>query len=82
MTKDTCVEYVALRDELGKLEHVVHAAVCEPRICLPFLTAGRIVRVQAGVTDWGWGVVLTAQFKPPHSGIEVRKYAECFMHAV
>jgi rRNA-processing arch domain len=64
-SRDACDEYVALRDERGALQAAVQAAWCQPRVCLGFLTAGRLVHVQAGGTAWGWGVVLTHSFKPP-----------------
>ena len=56
---------MALRERQGALRAAVHAAVTAPRICLPFLTAGRLVRVQEGATDWGWGAVLQHSFRPP-----------------
>ena len=63
---EACDEYVALRDQRGALEASVHAVVCQPRIILPYLVAGRLARVKEGATDWGWGIVLAHSFKPPN----------------
>lgn len=66
MSAEVLDEYVRLRDEKGAWEAKVHDAVCQPHILRPHLTAGRLVRVRAGATDWGWGVLLTVSFKPPN----------------
>ena len=37
-----------------------------PDRCLHFLRPGRLVRIQEGPNDWGWGIVLAVrQIHPP-----------------
>lgn len=64
LSAEACEEYIELRAQSAALEATIHAAVTEPRVSLPYLTLGRLVRVKEGATDWGWGVVLVVSFKP------------------
>jgi hypothetical protein len=82
-TKDDCDEYIQLCNEQARLKGIVQAAVMKPDVCRPFLLAGRLVRVQEGSTDWGWGVVLVVSFRPVPSSIVCLLTAElCHKHAI
>ncbi len=44
---------------MKKLQATLAASMLRPDRCLHFLRPGRIVRVQDGSVDWGWGVVVS-----------------------
>lgn len=52
------------------------ALLTQPSHCLPFLRAGRLVRVSSGGVDWGTGVVVSVMRRPdaaPAAEGEVRQ---------
>ncbi|KAK9838518.1 hypothetical protein WJX81_004706 [Elliptochloris bilobata] len=60
-------EYHRLRQELAAAEALVLAAVQRPDRCIHLLRPGRLVRVRAGASDWGWGVVVSVLHTPPRA---------------
>ena len=59
LTQEACEEYVNLKDQIGAHSKLIHEFSSQPGVCTRFLTPGRVVRVQEGATNWGWGIVLT-----------------------
>eukprot|EP00300_Choanocystis_sp_HF-7_P014133 c18578_g1_i2.p1 GENE.c18578_g1_i2~~c18578_g1_i2.p1 ORF type:complete len:1024 (+),score=274.98 c18578_g1_i2:41-3073(+) len=57
-------EYHHTRQQLNKLKQELTDAINKPQHALPFLQAGRLVRVRSKEHDWGWGVVINFQKKP------------------
>lgn len=47
---------------------MILASVLSPEKCLHFLRPGRLVRIQAGKTDWGWGLVVNVHRKAGKPG--------------
>ena len=43
------------------------AATQRPDRCIHLLRPGRLVRVRAGASDWGWGVVVSVLHTPPRA---------------
>ncbi|KAK3017880.1 hypothetical protein RJ639_004684 [Escallonia herrerae] len=58
-------EYHQLRLSLTQLEKKMMAETTRPERVLSFLLPGRLVKIQEGGTDWGWGVVVNVVKKPP-----------------
>ncbi|CAI9099042.1 OLC1v1035803C1 [Oldenlandia corymbosa var. corymbosa] len=58
-------EYHKLKLELRELEKKLMAEILRPERVLHFLQPGRLVKVQEGGTDWGWGVVVNVVKKAP-----------------
>ena len=57
-------DYLQLVDRLERERESLRQLWCQPVYVLPFLNAGRLVRVKAkaaGGKDWGWGVVVRHQ---------------------
>lgn len=55
---DDIQEYIKLRREYRQAEQSVMRTMLEPSLCLRFFSAGRLVRIRDGDTNWGWGVVV------------------------
>jgi ATP-dependent RNA helicase DOB1 len=70
VTQEMCEEFVDLRDQIGRQEQAIHKYISKPGVCVPYLSTGRLVRVQEGSVDWGWGVVLQAMYKPPQDTVQ------------
>ena len=54
-------EYVSLQEEVVSVRESLRGLWCQPVYVLPFLNAGRLVRVRATVKDgreWGWGAIV------------------------
>ncbi|MCL7036748.1 hypothetical protein MKW94_029337, partial [Papaver nudicaule] len=51
-------DYHKLRLEIAVLERKMMLEITRPERVLFFLLPGRLVKVQDGATDWGWGVVV------------------------
>lgn len=58
--------------ELDVAGAALHAIITQPTHCLPFLRAGRLVRVSAGGVDWGSGVVISVMKRPDAQPGQVR----------
>lgn len=54
----TIREYYDLRKQLDEFSDDVQAVISHPNYSLPFLTGGRLVRIQHQGQDFGWGVVV------------------------
>ena len=55
-------EYVLLQELVVAAREALRALWCQPVYMLPFLNAGRLVRVRATVKDgreWGWGAIVS-----------------------
>ncbi|RZC56869.1 hypothetical protein C5167_015750 [Papaver somniferum] len=57
-------EYHKLRLDIALLERKMMSEITRPERVLFFLLPGRLVKVQDGATDWGWGVVVNVVKKP------------------
>jgi ATP-dependent RNA helicase DOB1 len=51
-------EYFQLCEAMDGVKGALRAIVTTPANALPFLQPGRLVRVQDGDADWGWGVLV------------------------
>lgn len=51
-------EYSELRASIAECEKEMLPHIVNPGVSLPFLKAGRMIRVRDGDADWGWGVVV------------------------
>uniref|UniRef100_A0A5B6ZSD7 RNA helicase n=1 Tax=Davidia involucrata TaxID=16924 RepID=A0A5B6ZSD7_DAVIN len=58
-------EYHKLKLDIAQLEKKIMAEITKPERVLNFLLPGRLVKVQEGGTDWGWGVVVNVVKNPP-----------------
>jgi ATP-dependent RNA helicase DOB1 len=58
--EDTVAEYYALRLQIEKMGVMIRQMIQQPAAILPFLSAGRLIRVRDfdNEQDWGWGVVV------------------------
>nr|WCZ58663.1 exosome RNA helicase MTR4 [Seculamonas ecuadoriensis] len=56
-------DYYALRSHIDKYRKVIRSIIMQPKYALPFLAAGRLVHVEDGDQDFGWGVVVNFQKK-------------------
>lgn len=58
--EDTVAEYYALRLQIEKMRVMIRQMIQQPAAILPFLSAGRLIRVRDfdNDQDWGWGVVV------------------------
>eukprot|EP01027_Heterolobosea_sp_BB2_P015582 GEZU01022297.1.p1 GENE.GEZU01022297.1~~GEZU01022297.1.p1 ORF type:complete len:800 (-),score=347.82 GEZU01022297.1:147-2546(-) len=61
--EDQVAEYYDLKQELLVLREEIRKEIIKPIHCLPFIQPGRLIRVQDGEDDWGWGVVVNFQRK-------------------
>lgn len=59
--EDEIADYYNIRQQLDILNKDLHDVLCHPTYALPFLQPGRLVRIQHGEQDWGWGVVVNYQ---------------------
>ncbi|EAL69567.1 DEAD/DEAH box helicase [Dictyostelium discoideum AX4] len=57
-------EYSSIKAQLAKLREAMRDFINQPTYVQPFLTAGRIVRIREGSTDWGYGVILNFSKRP------------------
>eukprot|EP00033_Pygsuia_biforma_P000792 GCRY01000924.1.p1 GENE.GCRY01000924.1~~GCRY01000924.1.p1 ORF type:complete len:1040 (-),score=392.45 GCRY01000924.1:28-3147(-) len=53
------LEYYMLKNQAETLKMEVRKTLVQPQYALPFLNPGRLVKVQKGPEDWGWGVVVS-----------------------
>uniref|UniRef100_A0ABQ7GPW6 HUA enhancer 2 n=1 Tax=Dunaliella salina TaxID=3046 RepID=A0ABQ7GPW6_DUNSA len=57
--EDAIRDYLKLRSQIAEQSNVIRHVVLQPQHSLQFLRAGRIVSVQDGQTDWGYGVIVS-----------------------
>ncbi|MEW5305305.1 MAG: hypothetical protein WDW36_007855 [Sanguina aurantia] len=57
--EESLSQYAALRAQLNEAAAALQAICLRPQHCLPFLQAGRIVRVANDGVDWGYGVLVS-----------------------
>ncbi len=53
-----------LERQLAACGAALQRHIVQPEHSIKFLTAGRVVRVAEGATEWGWGAVVNFQKKP------------------
>lgn len=46
--------FFTLRQQLERFSLDLQSIICQPEYVVPFLQAGRLVRVRDKTTDWGW----------------------------
>ncbi len=63
--ESSITNYYKLRQQLNKLEKDMQKYITKPVFCVPFLQAGRVVRVfnDEQKDDFGWGCVVNYQKK-------------------
>ncbi|XP_039272874.2 exosome RNA helicase MTR4-like [Styela clava] len=66
--EDVAMNYYKIRQQLGKLAGQMEEFIHMPKYCLPFLQPGRLVKVNNGSDEFGWGVIVNFQ-KAPKSKI-------------
>lgn len=59
--------YFKLFEKLESRLTKLRAIRNDPKYLLPFLNAGRLIRIQEGDKDWGWGIVLSYSRKTAES---------------
>ncbi|KAF9219294.1 antiviral helicase [Gyrodon lividus] len=59
--EDLVAGYYDYRQQLDQMGEDFRAVVTHPTYCLPFLQAGRLIRVKHKDADFGWGVVINFQ---------------------
>ncbi|MEW5314134.1 MAG: hypothetical protein WDW38_005654 [Sanguina aurantia] len=57
--EESLSQYAALRAQLNEAAAELQTICLRPQHCLPFLQAGRIVRVANDGVDWGYGVLVS-----------------------
>lgn len=55
--------YYKIRQQLASLSKELQLFISKPVHCIPFLQPGRMIRVNNGIHDFGWGVVVSYQKK-------------------
>ncbi|KAG7194949.1 ATP-dependent RNA helicase mtr4 [Scheffersomyces spartinae] len=55
--EQTVKEYYELKKQLTKFQEDVRQVVTHPGHILPFLQAGRVIKIKIGEFDYGWGMV-------------------------
>ncbi|CAH9110432.1 unnamed protein product [Cuscuta europaea] len=60
-------DYHKMKLELSQIEKKMMVEITRPERVLYFLLPGRLVKVQEGGKDWGWGVVVNVVRRPPTS---------------
>jgi len=58
-------EYYGYRQQLDQMAADFREVVTHPTYALPFLQAGRLVKVKYGKLDFGWGVIINYQKRLP-----------------
>jgi ATP-dependent RNA helicase DOB1 len=58
-------EYYEYRQQLDQMTADFRAVITHPTYALPFLQAGRLVKVKHNTLDFGWGVVISWQKRLP-----------------
>ncbi|XP_065904897.1 exosome RNA helicase MTR4-like isoform X1 [Dysidea avara] len=61
--------YYKLRQQLDKLGKEMQQFIVMPKYCVPFLQPGRMVKVENGAEDFGWGCVVNFQRKSQSKSI-------------
>ena len=69
-------EYYEYRQQLDQMAADFREVITHPTYALPFLQAGRLVKVKYEKLDFGWGVIINYQKRLPpkvwrHSPVEV-----------
>ena len=70
----------ACLQEMAEQRRKLLPYMIRPDRCLHFLRPGRLVRVQEGPNDWGWGIVLSVR-EIPTAAKQVRS-PSAFLHTV
>ncbi|XP_042906930.1 exosome RNA helicase MTR4 [Parasteatoda tepidariorum] len=55
--------YYKIQKQLSALSAEYHSYIIQPEYCVPFFQPGRLVRVQNGEQDFGWGMIINYQKK-------------------
>jgi len=61
--EDSVMGYYKIRQQLKKLGTELLEFIHQPKYLLPFLQPGRVVHVQNGEDDFGWGTIINFQKK-------------------
>lgn len=56
--EDSVSELFDIQQQLRRLSHELQLVVSQPTYAVPFLQAGRLVKVRDRDVSWGWGVVV------------------------
>jgi len=57
---ETMADYYYLTKELQHKREELRVILIKPENIVPFLSPGRLIYVQDGEVDWGWGILITA----------------------
>lgn len=68
--EDEVAAYYTMKKTLAQLDADRREVMRHPSYALPFLQAGRLIKVQHDDTDYGWGVVVSYQKRMPPRGQE------------
>jgi len=63
--EERVAEYHEYRQQLDQMAADFREVITHPSYSLPFLNAGRLVKVKYGKLDFGWGVVINFQKRLP-----------------
>ncbi|GFR47000.1 hypothetical protein Agub_g8683, partial [Astrephomene gubernaculifera] len=82
--EEAMAAYARLRADIASAAGQLQALLTRPAHCLPFLRAGRLVRVSSGGVDWGTGVVVSVSRRPdapppPPAGSEQEDDRESYL---
>uniref|UniRef100_A0A1Z5KUJ9 Superkiller viralicidic activity 2-like 2 n=1 Tax=Ornithodoros moubata TaxID=6938 RepID=A0A1Z5KUJ9_ORNMO len=55
--------YYKIRQQLASLTKELQGFLSKPQYCVPFLQPGRMVKIDNGMYDFGWGIVISYQKK-------------------
>ncbi|KFM73930.1 Superkiller viralicidic activity 2-like 2, partial [Stegodyphus mimosarum] len=61
--EDEVDAYYKIKKQLATLSEEYHSYITQPEYCVPFFQPGRLVKVQNGDDDFGWGIVINYQKK-------------------
>ena len=64
----TIKDYYQLRQQLNTLTQDMRDVIMHPNYCLPFLQAGRLVKVKYKAHEFGWGAVVNFTQRKPAKG--------------
>jgi ATP-dependent RNA helicase DOB1 len=66
--EEQLAEYFELCAAMEEVRTKMQGTITQAQYALPYMNAGRLVRVQEGNADWGWGVVVSFQKRNDTSG--------------
>lgn len=58
-------EYYEYRQQLDQMAQDFRDVITHPNYCLPFLQAGRLIKVKHQKLDFGWGVLINYNKRLP-----------------